>query len=100
MGDEYASGSWKVGAGNEEKFQRLWVEFLEWTKADCPGFKYAGLIQETGNPRHFISFAAWEDTESRAAWKHKPGFRDRRDACVSLCDDFQGADYESAAQVG
>lgn len=99
MGDAFASGNWSVAAGNEETFMDRWAEFLEWTKAENPGFQVANLIRDVENPRHFISFAVWDDPASRRAWKSNPGFGSRMMACRQLCDDMQGSDYEVAVHI-
>ncbi|MGH2717757.1 MAG: putative quinol monooxygenase [Actinomycetota bacterium] len=98
-GESYASGNWLVAAGNEEAFVSHWTEFLEWTRADHQGFQTASLIRDADDPRHFVSFARWDDAESRAAWKQSPGFAQRMGACRALCDQFSGSDYATAVQI-
>lgn len=99
MGDAYASGNWSVAAGNEDAFIAGWTEFLEWTKAENPGFEMASLIRDVDNPRHFVSFALWDSPETRKAWKASDGFRSRMGACRQLCDDMQGSDYDAAVVI-
>jgi len=100
MSEAFASGSWTVAAGNEEAFVARWTEFLEWTQAENAGFQYARLLQDTANPRHYISLARWDDAATRGAWKARPEFAQRMGACRALCDDMQGADYDSAVEIG
>jgi len=99
MGDHYASGNWHVKEGKEGEFVERWTEFLQWTRKDHPALVSASLIRDQGDARHFVSFAQWEDAESRGAWKQTPQFMQRFSACRELCDDFYGSDYEVAVVV-
>ena len=99
-GVPYASGNWIVTQGRESDFVARWEEFLEWTKAEAPGFRWASLIREGEDPRHFVSFAEWDSVDALRAWRGLPAFAEKLGACRALCDEFRGADYEQAARVG
>jgi heme-degrading monooxygenase HmoA len=99
MSDQFASGNWVVRQGGESEFVARWTEFLEWTRACAPGLVSAQLIQDSDDPRHFISFASWESVETMQTWRSLPAFRDRLSACRELCDDFRGSSYTVAAKV-
>ena len=93
------SGDWRVRRGSEAEFIARWREFLEWTKANAPGFLGARLIQDTGEPTHFVSYAEWESGAARQAWRALPEFSVKLGACRALCDEMRGADYDLAAAV-
>ena len=93
------SGDWRVRRGSEDEFITRWTEFLEWTKANAPGFVAARLIQDTEERTHFVSFAEWESGAARQAWRGLPEFSAKLGACRTLCDDMRGADYDLAAAV-
>ena len=95
----FASGNWTVAAGREDEFVARWTEFLQWTQASAPGFGRAALIRDVSDPRHFISFAEWENEESRRMWRTLPEFAARYAACKSLCDDFRGGDFTLAVSI-
>jgi heme-degrading monooxygenase HmoA len=95
----YASGSWYVTGGSEEDFVSGWTEFLDWTRESAAGFRYARLIRDSGDPRHFISFAGWESAEGMDHWRSLPAFTDHLDRCRALCDDFRGSSYTLVASV-
>jgi heme-degrading monooxygenase HmoA len=101
MGDtnSYASGNWLVKEGNEEEFVARWNEFLEWTRDNAQGFGGANLIRDMSNPRHFLSFAEWADTESQQAWRSLDEFRQKLGACRELCEDFEGGAFTRATSV-
>ncbi len=99
MAEYYASGNWHVKEGEEQEFVERWTGFLQWTRKDHPALEAASLIRDQGDPRHFLSFASWEDPEARAAWKQSPEFAERFGACRELCDDFYGSDYERAVVI-
>jgi heme-degrading monooxygenase HmoA len=98
-GDHYASGDWVVTAGNEQAFLGRWTEFLGWTRAAAPGLRWARLIQDADNARHFISFASWDSQEALRSWRSLPEFAARLGACRALCDDFRGGDYTVVATL-
>jgi heme-degrading monooxygenase HmoA len=94
---EWASGDWVVTEGNEEEFVERWKAWLGWSSENIPGFVSATLIRDLQDPRHFVSFSAWEDVASRDAWKNSEGFRERFPQVRELCDEFRGGDFESQA---
>ncbi len=99
VGDHYASGDWVVTAGNEQAFIGRWTEFLGWTREAAPGLRWARLLQDDKDPRHFVSFASWESLEALGSWRALPEFPSRMGACRALCDDFRGGDYTVAVTV-
>lgn len=102
MGDVsayWASGNWQVTAGKADEFIDRWREFLEWTRAENPGFEWARLIRDRDDDHHFVSFASWSDAEARDAWKQGPEFGERAGACRGLCDDFRGGNFDEAVTI-
>jgi heme-degrading monooxygenase HmoA len=99
VGDHYASGNWVVTEGNQAEFVARWTEFLGWTREAAPGLRWARLIQDAENPRHFISFASWESLEALRSWRSLPEFPSKMGACRALCDDFRGGDYTVVVTV-
>jgi heme-degrading monooxygenase HmoA len=95
----FASGNWHVKEGREEEFIGRWLEFLRWTRSNAPGLLSASLIRESEEPRHFVSFARWDEAASRDAWRTLEGFPDKLGACRELCDDFEGGNFEQVASV-
>ena len=99
MSDCYASGSWVVNRGLEKDFIQRWMEFLQWTRSSTAGLRSAQLIQDSEEPRHFVSFAAWESSEAMKTWRSLPDFAGRLGACRQLCEDFRGSSYTVVATV-
>ncbi len=93
----YASGNWLVQQGREGDFVVRWNEFLGWTRAQVPGLRWAILIKDSDDGRHFISLAAWETLEALKAWRSLPGFAEKLGACRGLCDEFRGSNYQLIA---
>jgi heme-degrading monooxygenase HmoA len=100
IGQPYTSGNWLVKEGNEEEFIRRWTEFTEWSLANAPGADSFLLIRDSTDPRHFMSFGAWEDADLVSAWRDRPEFQQRLGACRELCDDFKPTDSTLSAAVG
>jgi len=99
MAQPFASGYWHVRPGSEDTFIARWTEFLQWTRDTHPGLVAATLLRDGDEPSHFVSFAEWRDTESRAAWKQSDGFMERFAPCRELCDEMRGADYDHVVTV-
>jgi heme-degrading monooxygenase HmoA len=99
MTEHYSSGNWVVNAGREKEFVQRWTEFLDWTRASAHGLRSAQLIQDSDEPRHFLSFACWENSEAMKAWRALPDFVGRLGACRLLCEDFRGSSYMVVATV-
>ena len=51
----YTSGDWHVRAGSEDAFVSRWREFLEYARAEAPGFVWARLLRDINDARHFVS---------------------------------------------
>jgi heme-degrading monooxygenase HmoA len=99
-GQPYTSGRWVVKAGSEDEFVARWTEFTEWSLANAPGAEHFVLIREVANPRHFLSFGAWEDADTVSAWRGSQEFQARLAACRAVCDEFTGTDHVLSAAVG
>ena len=98
-GDPYASGNWRVKEGSEQEFIARWQAWLSTSTATVKGFGSARLLQDTGDPRHFASFSAWEDDGSRDSWKTSSEFASGLASCRELCEDVHVADYSEVARV-
>jgi quinol monooxygenase YgiN len=99
MAEHYASGVWQVKEGKDEEFVERWKEFLQWSRANHPSMVVANLLRDRGTTGHYLSFSEWSDAASRDAWKQDPGFKTHIGACVALCENMHGADYDLAATV-
>jgi heme-degrading monooxygenase HmoA len=97
--NSYASGDWHVREGSEDEFVPRWKEFLEWTRDNAGGFHEAMLIRDSGDPRHFVSFARWESAEEQGAWRSLPEFPQKMGACRELCEEMKGGSYEPVVSV-
>jgi heme-degrading monooxygenase HmoA len=81
IGQPYTSGRWLVRAGSEEDFIERWTAFTEWSLKNAPAAESFFLIQDTGDPRRFLSFGAWEDPEAVRAWRQRPEFSELLGEC-------------------
>jgi heme-degrading monooxygenase HmoA len=99
MGDTYASGDWRVRAGEEDEFVSRWNAFLEWTRDSADGFQGATLIRQNDDGSHFISFSEWADDAARDAWNSSPEFPQKLGACRELCDEFVSKPFTRAASI-
>lgn len=99
MAEHYASGVWHVKQGNDGQFVQKWTEFLQWSREYYPSMVVAKLLHDKGAPGRYLSYSEWSDETSRDAWKQDPEFWTLIGACVALCEDMHGADYDVAAIV-
>jgi heme-degrading monooxygenase HmoA len=96
---QYTSGNWLVKEGSEDDFIKRWTEFTDWTSKNSGGARSFFLIREDSNPRHFLSFGAWNDFAAVQQWRQSPEFAQRLGTCRELCDDFEASDYSLASEV-
>jgi heme-degrading monooxygenase HmoA len=96
-GQAYSSGNWLVQQGNEEDFIARWTTFAEWSLENAPGAEAIVLVQDSDNPRHFLSLGAWVDEEAISAWRQMPTFRELLGACRELCEEFDARFYTLAS---
>jgi heme-degrading monooxygenase HmoA len=94
-----ASGSWVVKAGSEREFIARWEDWIGKSTREVRGFGSARLLQDVGDPRHFVSVSDWDDAASRDAWKSSPAFAEGLSACRELCEDFRGGDHLEVVAV-
>ena len=89
----YTVGRWMALPGRENELVSAWSEFTAWSLEQMPGAESFVLIRHGEDPRRFISFGAWSDAESVAAWRGSDDFRQRLGRCRALCEQFEGHDY-------
>jgi heme-degrading monooxygenase HmoA len=94
IGQPYTSGTWLVKAGSEENFIDRWTTFTQWSLDNADGAESFVLIQDTGDPRRFLSLGVWENPESVGAWRQRPEFSELLGQCRALCDHFEPHDYK------
>jgi heme-degrading monooxygenase HmoA len=100
MSSAFVSSNWLVKDGAQTSFVESWTDFLEWTSHTVSGLRWAMLLRDGDDSRHFISMAEWETPAQRDAWRNHPGFAAHLGPCRTLCDEFRGADYALVASVG
>jgi heme-degrading monooxygenase HmoA len=93
----YTSGTWLVRTGSEDDFIARWRVFTQWSLNNEPGAESFVLIQDAGNPRRFISFGTWDNSEAVTRWRQRPEFAALLGECRALCEEFEPRDYKLAA---
>ena len=96
-GQPFTSGKWLVREGSENEFVERWTALTDWSLAEAAGAEFFYLIQDTRDPRRFLSFGAWDDPESVRAWRQQPKFSELLGAAREVCDEFEAHDYTLAA---
>ena len=100
IGQPYTSGNWVTEAGKEAEFIERWTAFTQWSLENAPGAQEFVLIQDSNDPRHFMSFGAWSDGDAVKTWRQAPEFGDRLGECRALCEHFEAHDFTVAASPG
>lgn len=85
----YTVGLWTVKAGDEKAFVDAWTGFARWTAHNHPGAGVGYLLQDSGDPRQFISFGPWKDAEQVKAWRELPEFKAFISKARGFCEDIQ-----------
>jgi heme-degrading monooxygenase HmoA len=97
IGQPYSSANWLVKEGSEEEFVSRWNAFVEWSLKNAPGLESGILVQDSDNPRRFLSLGAWDTAEAMQAWRQMREFQELFEACRELCDEVQVRSYTLAS---
>ena len=89
VGQLFTSGSWLVKEGREKEFISAWKDFAEWTSRSGLGAGSGHLLQDTANPRSFLSFGPWESQEAIQRWRNAPEFQAFLASARELCEEIQ-----------
>lgn len=91
MGEQqiFTLGVWKTKPGKEAEFIELWQSFADWTAVHMAGAGSGTLLQDAENPRQFISYGPWRDSEAVRNWRDTPEFKDFAARARGLCDEFE-----------
>jgi heme-degrading monooxygenase HmoA len=100
LGQPFTSGRWLVQEGNEKRFINRWSALALWSLKEVGGAQFFYLIQDTREPRRFLSFGAWDESGAVQAWRQHPRFSELLGACRELCDEFEAHDYTLASAPG
>jgi heme-degrading monooxygenase HmoA len=85
----YTMGTWIVRPGFEAAFKQAWSEFADWSKATSEGAISAILLQDTANPRRFVSFGPWRSQRDIDEWRASSGFADALARIKPMLESFQ-----------
>jgi heme-degrading monooxygenase HmoA len=98
MTELVTTGTWRVNPTKEAEFIQAWAAFAAWASG-MPGAGTLRLGRDVGDPLRFVSYAAWQDTDSVRAWKSAPQFHERLARVLQHVGDFQPAELDVVATV-
>lgn len=78
---------------------RDWRKWLEWTRDNVAGFKWATLVRSTEDPRRLVSLSEWESEKALADWKTYDEFTKDFQGVRTLTDEFIGGDYNEEVAI-
>lgn len=95
----FTLGEWLVKEGREPEFISYWQTFAEQTAQDfkTPGGAY--LLQDSSDPRHFISFGEWEKDDTIRQWRQSPEFSSFITNVKPLCETIEPYSMKVVAVV-
>lgn len=96
METHYTHTTWRVKHGSEAEFARRWGEWAEWSRRQGL-VKDALLLQDTDDPRRFVSFGPWESVAAIAGWRALPGYQERVERLLQVVDGFEPRTLEVVA---
>lgn len=100
MATPYTAGDWFVREGHEDGFVAAWQEMAAWTASEVPGSRWAVLLRDGEDPRHFLSVGPWDGADAIEAWRALPGFGGRISRIRGLLERFVPHTLTEAAAVG
>ncbi len=87
IGQAFTSGRWRAKEGREEDFIAAWDRFAVWTAGAFPASGRPYLLRSEEDPREFVSFGAWPDFETVAAWRGTGEFAAFVAEARELCEE-------------
>lgn len=95
----YASATWKVKAGHETAFARLWQENADQIALDNPGVTFR-LLRNTENASHFVSITGpWRGAEHFERVRDSTAFQDWLGAVEETLESGEIASYELVVEI-
>ncbi len=89
----YTLGIWVVKPGLEEAFLEEWSRFAQWTKSACAGAESVVLLQDSVNPRRFISVGPWRSAQDVAAWRETEQFKAAVSRMRPMLESFEPGSF-------
>jgi heme-degrading monooxygenase HmoA len=93
----YTSGTWLVKAGQEQNFISTWASFAQWSSRSALGAGPAHHLQDTANPRSFLSFGPWESQEAIQLWRNAAEFQAFLASARELCEEIRPGTFSLVA---
>ncbi|HKU68108.1 MAG TPA: antibiotic biosynthesis monooxygenase family protein [Candidatus Baltobacteraceae bacterium] len=85
----YTMGIWNVKAGMEPQFIDAWSQLARWTKSACAGAESVVLLQDSANPRRFVSVGPWRSAADVAAWRETDEFENAVAQMRPMLESFE-----------
>ncbi|HYN88344.1 MAG TPA: antibiotic biosynthesis monooxygenase [Ardenticatenaceae bacterium] len=95
----YTLASWRVHAGQEEEFLRVWREELSAAFLRANPTARGTLIQSLEDPRQFYSFGPWDSLEQMQVARSDPHVRDAIGKLIALCEEATPGPYRVVLTV-
>jgi heme-degrading monooxygenase HmoA len=89
----YTAGIWVAKPGCEEAFKQAWEELARWTHATFEGAISVVLLQDTANPRRFISVGPWRSSDDIEKWRATDEFKNAVGRMRPLLESFEPGSY-------
>ncbi len=84
----FSVGIWMVKSGREDEFIAAWGNFARRTFEGNLGAPEVYLLQDTQQPRRFISCGPWESIQRIDEWRKLPEFKEFFAKARELCDEI------------
>ena len=87
------TGTWIVSADKEAAFVDAWADFAA-SASRHGGATTLRLGRDAGDPRRFVSFAAWATEDAVSVWKADPDMREALAQVLQHVDDFHNEELD------
>jgi len=89
MSDVYTYADWVIREGREDEFVQAWTEFVDWSATETDAALGGLLLQDSSDPRRFISIGPWRSAEEAYEWFRRPDLEERSLPLREVAEKFE-----------
>ena len=85
----FTYADWVIHEGREDEFVQVWTEFVDWSATETDAALGGMLLQESSDPRRFVSIGPWRSREEAYEWFQRADLQERSAPLRELAERFE-----------
>ena len=100
MSTVYTYADWLIHDGRQDEFVEIWTEFVDWSAGETDAALGGLLLQDSSDPRRFISIGPWRSAPEAHEWFRRPDLEERSMRLREVAERFEPRFLELRVQRG